>query len=192
MFSHIPQNPPLRHAARFVLGCFVLIAIALAGTGCRHQPKIDIPQMDKVDEQFVYAMQQLKEYQRTPAKAPNHKERADVTIASFQKVIDAFPDERLQVGRARLGIAMIRNQEGDYHRALDILNDLIENHTDDEVVQVNGMFEAAGILDRLGRFDEAKTYYRKIADGYAASQDPSFAEMAYRSRMLYNKVRRTP
>jgi tetratricopeptide (TPR) repeat protein len=174
-----------------------LVALALPAAGCGHwfhrQTKIDIPQMDTVNTQFKFAYDQQATLASIPVQmGAKHKNQAAVTIAAFQKVVDAFPDERLQVGRARLGIAMVRMGEGDNRRALDTYEDLIKNDSDDEVVKVNAMFDAAGILDRTGRFDEAKAYYRKIVDGYTESPDPSYAKMADLSRLFLNRVRTRP
>lgn len=192
MSPYTPQALSLRRLVRPALWGVFLVALALPAVGClkfRHQAKIDIPQMDTVNEQFKYAFERDEEYRRIPAAMANHKTQAAVTIAAYQKVIDVFPNELLQVGRARLGIAMVRTEEGDIQRALPIFEDLIKNDTDDEVVQIDAMFTLAGILDRLKRFDEAKAYYRTIVDKYTGHPNPSFAEMANRSRYFLYQVR---
>lgn len=189
-----PQDLSPRRSVRPALWSALLLALVILSSGCHwfhHRAKIDIPQMDTVNEQFKYAMKQQEELGKVPAQMSKHKEQAAVTIAAFQKVVDAFPDERLQVGRSKLGIAMVRLEEGDTQRALGIFEDLIKNNADDEVGTVLAMYNAAGILDHMGRFEEAKTYYRKIFDGYTGSADPTLAKLADLSRLYYYRVRTT-
>lgn len=189
-----------RRIARFSL---VIAAIAMLGGCFMHKPQYIIPLQGNADEQFYYATVQHRKFSAAPGKQklnpraqgePSMTERqqrlGEIALAAYRKVIDEFPNEKLHVNRAYLGIARIKDEMTQNKEALEIYLDLIEQVPNDDVIQVHSLFYAARILDQQRKYELANEYYRRLIDRYQNTDNPDFAKFVVLAAREYETPER--
>lgn len=177
------------------LPVFLMLTMMLVGfSGCQTTKRLlgikhyDIPQHATALKQLDYAVRQHL-ISRSPLNQDPEDEHADIAIAAYQKVIDAFPESKIECGRAKLGIATIYDGKDKYRKALPILEELIKDYPDDDQIQVDARFQAARIHDINKNFDQAKKHYSFIVNNYSDSRNAHFRKVVGVSQRLLMQVR---
>lgn len=177
---HIPFWPPA--------GFTVFMIVGLWATGCSRNPYI-IPVQQDAQAQFVYAANLEKAF-RSPLARKRRDENFAKAVAGYQKVIDAFPEDKRWPPRAELKIAMMQDTYGEDKKALRTYERLIQDYPNDEDIQINALYGAAVIYDESGKFDRAQKYFAEITGRFSKSSNPAYQRIARQALFLSQKTRK--
>jgi len=165
-------------------------------------PKYIIPEQNNADEQLSYAVMRHLRFEKVPKRSRRPGEPVDkelspsesqlrageIALAAYQKVVDAFPNEKLHVNRATLGLARVNDALKRNEKALAIYEDLIEQVPSDDTIQIQSLFHAAKILDQQKRYERANRYYRQIIDRFKTTENPEFKKLVLLAQREYQDV----
>lgn len=162
--------------------------LAACGMNPMGAQRYDVPELESPKAQLDFADKWAERY-RSPLHREKRPETAAKAVAAYEKVVAMYPSEKFYVGRARLGIARVDDQEGRARKALKAYEDLIERYPEDDLIQVYSLDGAARLLDEKGDYDRAKLYYRQIVDRFAKHEDAIYRFAVRRAQVAYRKIR---
>jgi len=187
--------------SKIIISYILIVTFALTMlTAC--QKRYIIPEQNNADEQLAYAVMRHLRFEKIPKRRrlpgePVDKELSpsdsqlragEIALAAYQKVIDAFPNEKLHVNRATLGLARVNDDLKRNEEALEIYEELIEQVPSDDTIQIQSLFYAARILDQQKKYDRANAYYRQVIDRFKSSKNPEFIKLVILAKREYQSV----
>lgn len=177
------------HIAFWLAAGFAVFLIAgFWANGCSRNPYI-IPVQQDAQAQFVYAANLEKAF-RSPLARKQRDENFAKAVAGYQKVIDAFPEDKRWPPRAELKIAMMQDTYGEDKKALRTYERLIRDYPNDEDIQINALYGAAVIYDESGKYDRAQKYFSEITGRFSKSSNPAYQRIARQALFQSQKTRK--
>lgn len=181
--THADQTAPW-----IIAGIAAFLLVALCGTGCSRNPYI-IPLQKDAQAQFVYAANLEKAF-RSPLVRKRREENFAKAVAGYEKVIDAFPEDKRWPPRAELKIAMMQDTHGEDKKALKTYERLIRDYPNDEDIQINALYGAAIIYDESGKYDKAQKYFLEVTGRFSKSPNPAYQRIARQALFQSQKTRK--
>jgi len=173
----------------------LLSADLLVMAACSRNPYI-IPQQTTARAQFEYALR-LESAYLSPLRKESRVEDWGRAVAAFEKVMRDFPDDKYLVPRARLRLAMIQEKEAvlgkepsQSRKALRTYETLIREYPNEDDIQINALYGAGMICDRLQKYEKAKHYYLDIMERYGDRKEGNYPDIVRRARFLYQRVQK--
>jgi tetratricopeptide (TPR) repeat protein len=178
-------------AGRWPMLAVLCLTVSL-GAGCsallpKKASQYDIPMQDSVAAQWKFAMTLHNQFNDPVLK--NYREENGIkTLAAYQKVVNAWPEETDFVNRSRLAIAIVTDDMGKHKEALALYEKLRREVPNDEKIVVNCLFSAARIYEEIKQYDKSQEYYREIIQTFKDKKDPYFKDFVTRSENLRNQI----
>ena len=176
------------HRVRFltIFICFAAIACA----GCRPRREFVIPDKATAKDQYRLALMEVeraRDYPVRPEKRPTHFRRP---IATFEKVLERFPDDPTYTPLSVLEIATIHLDDlNDPKRALKHYKWVYVNATSEDYFQAQSLVQMGLCYEALDKPVKANELYLECMDIYEGHPSDFVKQQVERAVKLYNRVK---
>jgi tetratricopeptide (TPR) repeat protein len=182
------------------LPLLVFAAAALLG-GCSLFMRETIPDFPTAREQYQYAESVYSRARPLPIENPHERWRitevespyfeAPLTryrerdyqrfIGAFERVVSRFPEDAEFTPIAMVRLGEFYHLTGDHFMAASRYNDVLDHHSDDEVLSAAALFGLARVQMSQQQFTEAQRCYQLLIERHRDSQNPRIIDLVGRA-----------
>ncbi len=170
------------------------IALAMVLFSCiscsllHRQPRVFVPALPTARDQFVLAQRKESDRMIVDKRTAKYKIATRELISCYDQVASRFPDDRTYTPWARIRLAQLHMEQGEYRLAMRMDEAVLKDYGDLKAPDAQARYLKGVIYERMGKKTQAQEAYRDCMEHYKDSDDQEAKNTAAKCQALYDRV----